>query len=117
MQVGSLYPKLLGYKFQSAVFSSIAASTVGNGQVKNPVGTNKLVGMYFDPAIDIRVKGQIQSARDFFLDNFSTKIGNVGFIPLSEDLQPTDIIILEAFNAETTAQSPVLSFVFVSVND
>ena len=108
------YPPLEGLQFQTATFATLAAGALDTINITNPQGAPKLVGLYFNPAIDIRVTIRNQNQQREFLQGFSTKIGNVGFIPLSQYVGETGRLIITALNQETSAQTPAFSLVFVA---
>jgi len=110
-----IYPPLEGVQFQTVRFDALAANGGSDAKnLTNPQGAPKLVGLYFDPSIDERITIRNQFAQREFLQGFSTKIGNVGFIPLAQYIGATGRLIITVENQESSIESPVFSFVFVA---
>lgn len=106
-------PGIVGYQYVSVGFLALtAAGGTATTTFKNPIGTQWLPIMLFDPAIDIRITLTPQHSRNNILQGFSTKIGNVGLIYLSNMVESTDIITIQVVNQDTNPQSPVFTFGF-----
>lgn len=80
-------------------YESQGASITGLNQKSTfsytmPAGYSRVAGVFFNPALDFLLTLRSQRAQDNLLTNFSTIVGNYGFVPLYNEGLETDVLNL-----------------------
>ena len=93
-------PGWLGLIYETVDFASIDNATSQSTTFVNPIGTNNLGVVTFNPDTLRRVKMelQVQSSRKVVLNGFQTDIGNVGMLYLKQPSEAIDKFTLKITN-------------------
>jgi len=90
----------LGYIYETVDYASVTDGSSASVTFTNPIGTNNLALMTFDPtaANKIKIELSVQSSRLLVLNGFQNDIGNVGILPLKQPSEATDKFICKVTN-------------------
>lgn len=93
-------PGWLGLIYETVDFASIVNAASDSITFVNPIGTNNLGVVTFNPDTLRKVKMEltVQSSRKVVLNGFQTDIGNVGMLYLKQPSEPIDKFTLKITN-------------------